>query len=284
MITLSKPFTKEDVIQNKKSAIRALNKQLEYYINDPSGNHLKKANLISYWLNDYVSMINYEENFNPTRNIAYKRGNIIKLNFGFNIGSEYGGLHYAVVLDKHNAHNSPVVTVVPLTSVKKNKTVHENNIFLGNDIYRLLKIKHDTIQKALLVEQAELKSMLQIVGAVISLTDESTTEVNALHAQNKPYDKKLLEAAQGLELAQQMLNDLTIKNNENKEKIKNLKKIEKEISQMKEGSIALINQITTVSKIRIYDPKNSSGVLSGITLSQEQMEKINEKIKDLYIF
>ena len=86
---MSKPFTKEDVIQNKKSAICALNKQLEYYINDPSGNHLKKANLISYWLKDYVRMINYEERFNPTKNIVYKRGNIIKLNFGFNIGNEY---------------------------------------------------------------------------------------------------------------------------------------------------------------------------------------------------
>ena len=70
MIALSKPFTKEDVIQNKKSAICALNKQLEYYINDPSGNHLKKANLISYWLKDYVRMINYEERFNPTKNIV----------------------------------------------------------------------------------------------------------------------------------------------------------------------------------------------------------------------
>lgn len=89
---------------------------------------------------------------------------------------------------------------------------------------------------------------------------------------------------QELEIAQQMLDDLTIKRNENNEKIINLEKIEKEISQMKEGSIALINQITTVSKIRIYDPKNLNGVLSGITLSQEQMEKINNKIKDLYIF
>ena len=61
---------------------------------------------------------------------------------------------------------------------------------------------------------------------------------------------------QELEIAQQMLDNLTIKRNENKEKIINLEKIEKEIAQMKEGSIALINQITTVSKIRIYDPKN----------------------------
>lgn len=281
---MSKPFTKEDVIQNKKSAIRALNKQLEYYINDPSGNHLKKANLISYWLKDYVRMINYEEKFNPTRNIAYKRGNIIKLNFGFNIGSEYGGLHYAVVLDKHNAHNSPVVTVVPLTSIKQDKTIHENNIFLGNDIYRLLKVKHDTISKTLEAEQNELDSMVKIVGSMVELTEKSTAKTVALQEKEKPYNKELLKAKQDLELAWKMLDGLTIKIDKNKEKIVNLRKIEKEISQMKEGSIALINQITTVSKIRIYDPKNLNGVLSGITLSQEQMEKINNKIKDLYIF
>lgn len=51
---------------------------------------------------------------------------------------------------------------------------------------------------------------------------------------------------------------------------------------MKKGSIAIVNQITTVSKMRIYDPKTSSGVLAGITLSQEQMNKINDKIKELY--
>lgn len=102
--------------------------------------------------------------------------------------------------------------------------------------------------------------------------------------KEKPYNKELLKAKQDLELAWKMLDGLTIKIDKNKEKIVNLRKIEKEISQMKEGSIALVNQITTVSKIRIYDPKNLNGVLSGITLSQEQMEKINNKIKDLYIF
>lgn len=57
---------------------------------------------------------------------SYKRGNIVKLNFGFNIGSEYGGLHYGVVLDNHNAQSSPVITVIPLTSVKDNGPIHNN--------------------------------------------------------------------------------------------------------------------------------------------------------------
>ena len=63
-----------------------------------------------------------------------------------------------------------------------------------------------------------------------------------------------------------------------------LNKIGQEISQMKEGSIALINQITTVSKIRIFDPRNLKGVLSGISLSEESMIKINNKLKELYVF
>ena len=116
---MAKEFTKEDVIQNKKSAIRSLNNLLEGLINDSSEQHLKKAHLISYWLKDYVRMINFEEQFDPAKNISYKRGNIVKIDFGFNIGAEYGGLHYGIVLDNHNAHNSPVLTVIPLTSVKK---------------------------------------------------------------------------------------------------------------------------------------------------------------------
>lgn len=47
---------------------------------------------------------------------------------------------------------------------------------------------------------------------------KTTAEANALHAQEKPFDKKLLEAMQELEIAQQMLDDLTIKRNENNEK------------------------------------------------------------------
>lgn len=50
--------------------------------------------------------------------IYYKRGEILKVHLGYNIGSEEGGLHYCVVLDKENSIYSPVISVAPLTSVK----------------------------------------------------------------------------------------------------------------------------------------------------------------------
>lgn len=57
-------------------------------------------------------------------------------------------------------------------------------------------------------------------------------------------------------------------------------KIGKEITTMKNGSVALINLTTTISKMKIYDPKTSKGVLSGIRLTEESMEKINTKVKE----
>ena len=41
----------------------------------------------------------------------------------------------------------------------------------------------------------------------------------------------------------------------NKEQLNLIGKINLELKQMKHGSIALVNQITTISKMRIYDPK-----------------------------
>lgn len=281
--TLSLDFTKEDVIQNKKEAIKSLNRMLEGFINDPTGKRIKKANLMSYWIKDYVHMISFEEKFDPTKNIAYKRGDIVKLNFGFNIGSEYGGLHYGIVLDMKNDHNSPVVTVIPLTSIKGDKEIHPNSVNLGNEIYRSLKIKYDTISKALKDEQEEIQLARAAFMVLVEMSKETLENVNHLEdldtkAEELEKVEKYLQATDKLEEYWKQ------KEKNNAEQQEYLEKIGQEISRMKEGSIALVNQITTISKIRIFDPRNLKGVLAGVSLSKENMEKINQKVKELYVF
>ena len=281
---MSTDFSKEDVIQNKKQAIKKLNYMLEGFINDPSGQRLKKANLLSYWIKDYVRMINFEEEFEPTRNISYKRGNIVKVKFGFNIGAEYGGLHYGIVLDNNNAHNSPVVTVIPLTSIKDEKQVHFNSVALGNEIYRSLKIKYDTIFKALTEEQEEIEKELELFQTLVDLATQTANELKSGELDPQKFEQKLSDAQKYLDASNELQQMWKQKRQHNKEQLDYLNKIGLEISRMKEGSIALVNQITTISKIRIFDPKDLKGVLSGISLSEENMEKINEKMKSLYIF
>lgn len=256
---------------------------LEYFINDPSGKHLKKANLISYWIKDYVKMINFEESFNPAKNIAYKRGNIVKLNFGFNIGAEYGGLHYGIVLDNHNAHNSPVVTVIPLTSKKDAKDLHQNSVDLGNELYKSLKLKYDTISKTLKEEQEKLAATNAAFEILIKMVNDSLEKYKSCE-KNVEKEQELSNAEECLNAAKKFTEFWEEKKLHNQSQQEYLGKIGLEISRMKEGSIALVNQVTTISKMRIFDPRNLKGVLSGISLSEENMEKINQKLQDLYVF
>lgn len=277
---MSAKFSKEDVIQNKKQAIKDLNHMLEGFINDPTGQRLKKANLLSYWLKDYVRMVDFEETFDPKRNIAYKRGDIVKLNFGFNIGSEYGGLHYAIVINNKNPHNSSVVTVIPLTSQKGDAPVHHNDVELGNELYRSLKLKYDTIAQQVQAECEEIDKMLGLINILTTAIDAAL----AIPAGSPEASEATSAAQKYMEIANDLKADWQIKSEQNQNESKQLEKIKAEIDQMKTGSIALVDQITTVSKIRIYDPRNAYGVLSGIRLSPESLDRINSKIKELFVF
>ena len=46
--------------------------------------------------------------------------------------------------------------------------------------------------------------------------------------------------------------------------------------------IALVSQITTISKVRIYNPITKHCTLHGIRLSNENMDELDNKIKELY--
>lgn len=64
---------------------------------------------------------------------------------------------------------------------------------------------------------------------------------------------------------------------------KYIKKVEKEISKMKKGSVALVSQITTISKQRIYDPKTNSDVLSKLKVSGSTLDLIDNKFRELFL-
>lgn len=134
----------------------------------------------------------------------------------------------------------------------------------GNDLYIRLNSKYNKIQKSLDTEAEEINKINGLVTSVIDVAKTDLIET----------DSQILNAVE----------ELQAKKQENAKKRRELLKIGAEISDMKEGSIALVNQITTISKMRIYDPRNLNGVLSGISLSEESMEKINQKVKELFVF
>jgi hypothetical protein len=79
----------------------------------------------------------YEINNKPTNFKRYSRGMIVKVKFGVNIGSEFSGDHYAIVISKKDTMMNPILHVIPLTSKR-----HNYNIKLDNLLYDKEKINN----------------------------------------------------------------------------------------------------------------------------------------------
>ena len=249
---MSKEKSKEELIHHKEKALKKMETYLDSLITSDDSKKKGKSDKLSYWLEDWTTFLDFEEQFSPMSLRRYKRGEIIKIHLGFNIGSEEGGLHYAVVLDKNNAKSSPVVTIVPLTSVKPHTDIsHLKNgsIFLGNELFTSLNAKVSSTSKKL---TDELKRMKDTVDKMSS--DTPLADSNALHDQ-------IVSVY---------------------EEIAFINRMHSEIQKMKMGSIALVNQITTISKIRIYDPKTNRDILSGIKLSNEKLDLIDQEIRQRF--
>lgn len=251
---MARAITSEYLQQHKATALQALSEYMDSLIDSNDSRLQSKADKLSYWLEDWATFLAFEPSFSPSSLKRYKRGEVIKIHLGFNIGSEEGGLHYAVVLDKNNPLHSPVVTIAPLTSVKPNTDVsnlHSGSVFLGNELYASLNAKVSALQR---LTDTERKTLQEMTGTPKHILNAPDSEIDAMA---KHLDHLMETSAL-------------------------LKRTKKEISKMKTGSIALVGQVRTISKIRIYDPKNNLDVLSGIKLSNEKLDLIDHELVSLY--
>ena len=97
----------------------------------------KRQAILATWIQTWSSYLDHEDSFSPDRLIPYKRGMIIHVNMGFNLGSETGGTRYALVIENNNNPKNNTLVVIPISSMSKGKTekdLHRSEVFLGNVI------------------------------------------------------------------------------------------------------------------------------------------------------
>ncbi len=94
-----------------------------------------------------------ERTFNIAKSGIYSRGDVIKVNLGFNIGNELGGLHYCIVLNKYDNTKNGTLNVIPLTSRKDGKKYDSSSVNLGKELYNVFQ---DKIEK----EKQKLQQIL----------------------------------------------------------------------------------------------------------------------------
>ena len=222
----SKAITHKDL--SLKRLDESFNKHIELL-------EYKKSHLLAYWVNDFANYHDEERTFSPKNLKIFKRGDIVKVNLGFNVGKEMGGLHYCVVVNKFDNKNSGTLNVIPLSSSKENKIYNSKTcIDLGDELYNLLENKFNF--------------------------EFNNTTLKLINLDRLPMEERVKE-----------LNVLS-------KKSAYLGKIKDEINKMKHGSIAYVNQFTTISKQRIF----KTPILSGIKLSNKSLDLLDNKIKLLF--
>lgn len=189
----------------------------------------KKSDLLAYWIHDFAVYHDGERIFDIAKSGIYSRGDVIKVNLGFNIGNELGGLHYCIVLNKYDNTRNGALNVIPLTSRKDNKKYDSSSVNLGKELYNVFQEK---IEK----EKQKLQQILKELDKIDDIP-------------------------------------VNIQNTIEKEK-KYIEKMEDEISKMKQDSIALINQITTISKQRIF----KDTARRNVRVSNEALDLIDKQI------
>lgn len=95
---------------------------------------IKQITIIATWLDKWAGLIVREKGFKPEFMPRYKRGDILYVDFGWNIGHEFGGVHYAAVLENDNPRSSGTILVIPLSSLDMGEQSNRNEVYLGNNV------------------------------------------------------------------------------------------------------------------------------------------------------
>jgi len=169
------------------------------------------------WFDRYLPI---EKTFQYKSLLNYKRGMVIFADLGFNVGSEEGGKHYALVVENDNGLDNRTIVVVPLRSVPVSgdlSTIDEKHeVLLG------FKLFSDEIQK---------------VTALLS-------------SCNNDFERQ---------------------------------KLTDKLDKYNRGSVAVVNQIRAISKLRIISPKRVGDDLDSFTLDAKLLNAVDDKVKSLYI-
>lgn len=282
-------------------------------ISSPDKYHYRqKFRSLPYWLIECSKYFMFEANNQLLRNYAYyKRGAVINVNFGVNEGSEFSNLHFAVVLDKRDSPKKRTLTVIPLTSKSKPgrfylgkeifnqtasillvnlKQLKEKINILGED-NKKLGLKLQNLEKESIQVKKEADDINNEIDAIIknrrqiSTTNYTNDEMKAISILYNKLIEKQTEI-QSISLKIDNIDEegkiIDDKITECATKQKQLERIIQIYKKYNKNTFARIEDITTISKLRIhkindFDPSGK------IRLSSEQMKSISNKLMQLYI-
>lgn len=244
---------------------------------------------LPYWLRSHSDILTKELNgkIRPNYN-KFKRGSIIYVDFGVNIGSELSGGHFAIVLNHNDNKKSSSLNVIPLTSKDKkhflpiDKTVFDNAY---NTLYTSLRkleveirektnsIDKLTIEKNELIDEVEKRNN-KLKLKLDNDTIKNKDEIKAAKDEVTELDNLIAIIKTKIEMKTKLVNEI-------QEDRDDIEKVFLKYSKYNKKTFACYKALQNISKLRVkkinkYDPSGN------IKVDNNTLDKIDEKIIEEY--
>lgn len=221
------------------------------------------------WLETFLKYVSLEGTNIEQSYPNIKRGSILLVNFGYRVHSEFRYNHYAVALNSSPKKNGKV-TVIPLTSKE-----HPNQLPLGHELGERLEDLIVKKERSLFWKPYRELASKVFEETGVRFFPPAIGGYNTVYPSCTSFICKIKETLVKDSLlhkdADTILSDLKI-----------FKAFIKKSPNLFKSSYLRIEDITTISKVRILLPKNTNHPLYRLRLSNTTLDKLDNEIIRLY--
>ncbi|HDC8318336.1 TPA: type II toxin-antitoxin system PemK/MazF family toxin [Staphylococcus aureus] len=256
----------------------------------------KKFKFLPNWLETTSYWFNMEHNNNINKKYKkFSRGSIIYLDFGINIGHEFSGRHFGIVLNKNDSPYNSLVTVVPLRSKNKKHYLPLQNIVFKTS----LSILNKTVDNI----EFDLDVINHVIFTVIEIINknnlQNTLEQNTIDYLDDfaiktrfPTEREVINKSKNIVESFNLYNDpknfsalfnyLLIDVNDRKSKVNNLREVINKYKKFDKNTFACTQNVVTISKLRILKI-NAEDPSGRMKLDFDSMKLVDNEIKNKLI-
>ncbi|SGU74042.1 type II toxin-antitoxin system PemK/MazF family toxin [Staphylococcus aureus] len=256
----------------------------------------KKFKFLPNWLETTSYWFNMEHNNNINKKYKkFSRGSIIYLDFGINIGHEFSGRHFGIVLNKNDSPYNSLVTVVPLSSKNKKHYLPLQNIVFKTS----LSILNKTVDNI----EFDLDVINHVIFTVIEIINknnlQNTLEQNTIDYLDDfaiktrfPTEREVINKGKNIVESFNLYNDpknfsalfnyLLIDVNDRKSKVNNLREVINKYKKFDKNTFACTQNVVTISKLRILKI-NAEDPSGRMKLDFDSMKLVDNEIKNKLI-
>lgn len=191
-------------LTDKNNKLNSGSRYMNAIINfkDAQNSKLPKFEKMDIWLEKESQLYKAETKKKKRKYIRLKRGTLVKVDFGINLGSELCHTHFAVVLSKYDNINQETVTVLPLTSKSGVGRIPLNNL-IKNELLNYIK-KKDNIE----VDTIEVSKVLNEYKKYKDFSYAYISQITTISKSRLIYPKNKFDIINKVRCSKDVLNKI----------------------------------------------------------------------------